>query len=191
MAIDNYIVDGVVVPVTHRGPPTSQYRGICWNKSLGKWVAKCKGTFLGHHATEEAAAQAYHIYVEDSIIPVKHRDPSSSQFKGVSWIQKLGKWRAQSKGECLGYHATEEVAALAYNKYVADGVVPEKRRKDTSSQFKGVCWHKRDLKWRAMCAGKDLGSHATEEAAVQAGAYPLPLFSSTSAVLVASPCPSV
>jgi hypothetical protein len=38
---------------------TSQFKGVCWNKSSGKWYATRKGKSLGYHASEEAAAGAY------------------------------------------------------------------------------------------------------------------------------------
>ena len=87
-------------------------------------------------------------------------------------------------------------------KYAEDGVNPVKRR-DRTSQFKGVCWSTGREKWQAECRGKCLGYHNTEEGAVQAyntyrdtgavpvkrrdgltsqykaGAYTRPLFGST------------
>jgi hypothetical protein len=58
--------------------------------------------------------------------------------KYVYWDKSRGKWQAKSssKGKHLGYHATEEAAAQAYDNYADDGVDPVKRR---SSQFKVVC----------------------------------------------------
>ena len=63
---------------------------------------------LGYHATEEAAAQAYDIYVKDGVVPAKLRArTSTSQFKGVSWDKSQGgRWAAKCKGKRLGYHAT-------------------------------------------------------------------------------------
>jgi hypothetical protein len=50
--------------------------------------------------------------------------------------------------------------------------------------IKGVFWDKRWGTWKATdCKGKGLGSHATEEAAAEAGAYTRPLFSLSSALL--------
>jgi len=89
--------------------------------------------------------------------------------KGVFWSKQSGKWRAECKRTTLGYHATEEAAARAYDDYVKDGVVPEKLGNPKStSQFKGVGWSKSAGKWKAICKGKHLGYHATEEAAAQA-----------------------
>jgi hypothetical protein len=165
-AYTNFVEDGVI-PATVR-KRTTQFKGVSWHKGRGKWHAACKRIFLGSHATEEAAAQAYNKYVKDGVHPVKRRDPTS-QSKGVSWDKSCEKWRAKCKGKCLGYHATEEAAAQAYSNYAKDGVVPVPLRDPScSSQFKGVSWEKRRGKWLARCKGKSQGYHATEEAAAQA-----------------------
>jgi hypothetical protein len=106
------------------------------NKGCGKWQAVCKKKHLGYHATEEAAARAYNIeaarigraglnviapaddtddYAEDGVAPVKRREGSSSQFKGVSWNKRRGKWAANCNQKHLGYHTTEAAAARAFN----------------------------------------------------------------------------
>ena len=186
-AYNKYVEDGVD-PVTHRDGTSSQFKGVTWNKSAGKWTAQCKGTHLGYHATEEAAARAHDEYVKDGVDPVTRGDPSStSRFKGVHWDKRRGKWKAECKRKGLGYHVTEEAAAQAYNNYVKDSVdpVPHRDRDATStstSQFQGVRFNKRSGKWRASCNGKHLGCHATE-----AWAYTRQLLSSTCAVLVSEP----
>jgi hypothetical protein len=68
----------------------------------------------------------------------------------------------------LGYHVTEEGAAWAYDNCSTDGVVPVPVPQLSSSQFKGVSWHKQTGKWTAQCDGNCLGYHAAEEAAAQA-----------------------
>jgi phage terminase large subunit-like protein len=81
---------------------------------------------------------------------VKHRGVRSSQLKGVSWEKGRGKWQARCERRHLGYHATEEAAARAYDTYVKDGNSgPVLHRAATSSQFKGVSWEKRKRKWEA------------------------------------------
>ena len=64
---------------------------------------------------------------------------------GVCWAPGLKKWMASTmeggNKKHLGHHPTEEAAARAIDKYVADGVDPVKRR--GSSEFKGVVWVRR------------------------------------------------
>ena len=168
-AYNNYVKDGVV-PVLRRDPTTttSHFTGVRWDKSHGKWRATCKKKSLGNHATEEVAAQAYDNYVKDGVGLAPHRHPTfTSQFTGVSWVKRLGKWRAKCNGKWLGMHATEEAAARAYNNYLKDGVVPEMHVEGTS-HFKGVCWIKSRGKWQAKCNGKHPGLYTTEEAAARA-----------------------
>jgi hypothetical protein len=100
-----------------RAPSQSKGRskGATWDKRSGRWKAQCSGTYLGCFATQEAAAAAYETFVEDGVDPVKRRrrDGTSSQFKGVIWVKRSGKWRAECSGTYLGCHATEEAAAQA------------------------------------------------------------------------------
>jgi len=114
LAIDRYVNDGVD-PVQHRGARTSEFKGAHLDKRSGKWRAMCKRKSLGAYATEEAAARAYIVYVEDGVDPVHHRN-GFSQFKGVWFSKSNRKWRARLKNKGLGYHATEEGAVRAYNK---------------------------------------------------------------------------
>ena len=134
---------GEADPVTHRSS-TSKFNGVHWAKGIGKWVAKYKGKYLGSHTTEEDAARALDQYVKDGVDPVASRGGTSSQVKSVSWIERLGKWRSECKGQqYLGYHATEEAATRAYDNYVEHGVIPAQRKDCATSQFKGVFWVKR------------------------------------------------
>ena len=45
----------------------------------------------------------------------RSRAGSSSRFRGVCWSKAEHKWTAKRKSKWLGYHATEEAAARAYN----------------------------------------------------------------------------
>jgi hypothetical protein len=147
---------------------TSRYKGVCWDKSTNKWLARCDEKRLGLHTTEEAAARAYSKYLEDGIAP--ELPASSSQFKGITWDKTSKKWKAQCNRTHLGNHATEEHAARAYGNYLKDGIDPvsRSRRETSTSQFTGVSWDKPGLKWRADCKGNYRGLHTTEEAAVRA-----------------------
>jgi hypothetical protein len=114
LAVHKYAKDGVN-PVEHR-VLTSQFKGVCWDHRAGKWRAQYKEKHLGNHTTEEAAARAYDLYVEDGVDHVQHRGAHTSEFKGVSWHKSSGKWQAVCKKTHVGLHATEEAAARAYNK---------------------------------------------------------------------------
>jgi len=143
----------------------SRFKGVSWNKTHSKLLARCKRTHLGLHTTEEAAARAYNKYLMDGMDP---RPPSSSQFLGVSWNKKSNKWAAVCKGTQLGYYATEEDAACAYIKYLEDGMDPLKHREAVTSKFTGVNWYKKGNKWQATCKGRHLGYHTQEEGAALA-----------------------
>ena len=141
----------------------SRFTGVYWNKHKDKWQAKCKEKHLGHHTTEVAAARARSKYLKDGSVPT--RPVGSSQFKGVNWVKSHNIWKARCNGTNLGYHATEEDAARAYSKYLKDGIDIVTHRDASTSKFTGVCWVKKDNRWRAKCKGKALGNHTTEEAA--------------------------
>jgi hypothetical protein len=102
-------------PVKHREARTSQFTGVCWDKTKLTWRAKCKGTQLGSHTTEEDAVRAYNKYRGDGVVSVVHRGASTSQFTGVNWDKRDSRWIAKCKDKRLGSHTTEEAAARAYN----------------------------------------------------------------------------
>ena len=63
-ACNKYLEDGID-PVKHRDATnTSKFTGVSWNTHSSNWQAKCKGTYLGLHATENAAARAYNVEAE-------------------------------------------------------------------------------------------------------------------------------
>jgi len=86
LAYSDYVVDGIV-PANRKERGSSRFPGVGWDKANGKWIAKYQQKFLGNHATEEAAAQAYDNYVKNGVGPVKQR---SSQIKGVT-LDKVGR----------------------------------------------------------------------------------------------------
>ena len=143
---------------------TSRFMGVSWCKIRGKWKAACKGKHLGLHTTEEVAARAYNTYLKDSGAP----EPTTSQFKGVSWNKCNNRWVAHCKRTRLGLYNTEEDAARAYSKYLEDGIDPVQHRNATCSHFTGVVWDKDRSKWAAKCKGKRLGRFTTEESAARA-----------------------
>jgi len=165
-AYSKYFKDGIAPQPAAGGPAgSSQFKGVTWDKSNNKWKATCKGTHLGYHATEEDAARAYNKYLEDGSVPAAW---GSSQFKGVCWVKRNNKWKADCKGTHLGYHATEENAARAYIEYLRDGINPVQHREANTSQFTGVSWDKRRKKWRAKCKRNELGYLIKEEDAARA-----------------------
>ena len=120
---------------------------VYWDKRHGKWQATGKVGRLSWKAWSGLSWLAHGNYVKDGVDIVPHR--STSQFKGVIWHKPNNKWRANSKGKHLGYHATEEEAARAVDDYVEHGTVPECRT--VTSRFKGVSWLKFNNKWQATC----------------------------------------
>ena len=111
-----YLKDGVVPePAAPGYAGFSEFKGVSWSKSKRKWMAACKPTHLGYHATEEDAARACSQYLTDGIDLVKHREADTSQFTGVSWHRPRGKWRVICQQKHLGVFTTEDSAARAYN----------------------------------------------------------------------------
>ena len=65
-AYNDYVENGVV-PVKQR-ERTSQFKGVIYRpSSAGNWRVFCKGEIVGYHATEEAAARAYHDHVAGGV----------------------------------------------------------------------------------------------------------------------------
>jgi len=77
---NKYLKDGID-PVKRRAASTSQFTGVCWDRN--KWVAKCKGTRLGRHTTEEAAAQAYNVEAERVGRPLNVIPPAGAAGAGA------------------------------------------------------------------------------------------------------------
>jgi hypothetical protein len=68
--------------VQHREAKTSQFTGVCWHKHVSKWWAKCKGTNLGYHTKEEAAANAYNVEAERLGLPLNVIPPARATSAG-------------------------------------------------------------------------------------------------------------
>merc|ERR1712034_82636 len=94
----------------------------------------------------------------------------TSQYKGVSWHKQSGKWlvRVPVKGEKLKYGGTfkdEMDAAKRVNQLCEELKIPSQnaeitqiskipnqqyrqKKKEKTSEYKGVCWDKQNKKWR-------------------------------------------
>ena len=119
-------------------PPTSQFKGISWNKTECKWTATFKidkkTYYLGRFTKEKTAAQVYDFEIVkilgDQVVlnfpnerltelPQKEIGNKTSRFRGVCWNKNSQKWMANltvnRKAFRLGLHSTEHQAALAYD----------------------------------------------------------------------------
>ena len=169
--IDHVDEEAVAPELVKRGKAcTYRFMGVSWNKVSRKWLASSKGTHLGLHTTEEAAARAYGKYLKDGSVPEPgaYGPAGASQFKGVSWNKRQSKWAATCKGTHLGVHATEAEAARACSKYLEDNVDLVAHRDAKTSQFMGVSWDKSSNKWAAKYKGTYLGLSTSEVAAARA-----------------------
>lgn len=119
---------------------TSDFKGVSHDKQTGRWVAQItidgRNKKLGRFDTEAQAALAYNIAAREAwgefsrlnevstsvALPIGLR--GSSQYRGVSWDARRGRWIAQiaprGQHRLLGRFATEEEAALAYNAAAAE-----------------------------------------------------------------------
>jgi hypothetical protein len=109
---------------------TSQHRGVSWSKARGKWEARImvdgKQRYLGYFTDESEAAQQYKRAAEAKkagrpLPAALGRDTTkdTSQHRGVSWHQTIGKWQARisvdGKERHLGCFADESEAARAFD----------------------------------------------------------------------------
>ena len=109
----------------------------------------------------------------------KDRKNGTSQYTGVFLKKNINKWLANikidSKSKHLGYFASEEEAAEAYQKALKmyhEGDLSFTKTRIPSSKYKGVYCDKRSNKWvsRITINGKQkhLGSFTSEEDAAEA-----------------------
>jgi hypothetical protein len=109
---------------------TSEYRGVSWNKSSNKWIAKIRHTgmhpsvitALGFRLQASTPRGAGAEVVGDGGEgmggnPIRGK---ISEYRGVSWSKSSSKWRAQiqhtGRSHSLGCFDDEEEAARAYDK---------------------------------------------------------------------------
>ncbi|NQF14662.1 hypothetical protein HPY31_12145 [Brevibacillus sp. HB1.3] len=120
----------------------SEYKGVTWCKSVGKWMVQLRGFdegrrgYIGVFTNEIAAANAYNYYAqlhhgEFALLNVVEYMPKeewekysssskkTSKYRGVCLNKDTGKFLVQiydtKKRIRIGEYETEEEAALAYN----------------------------------------------------------------------------
>lgn len=114
---------------------TSQYKGVCWDRSYGYWMGQIGGKHLGSFESEEEAAIAYNqaarkrygAYARLNAVPdrkavlapPKKTLGKSSRYVGVSWSKGHRCWRAEiwvrPKRIWLGHFESEKEAASVWN----------------------------------------------------------------------------
>jgi hypothetical protein len=125
---------------------TTAYVGVVWD-GHGQWVAKAQvdgvPSVLRHFATDAEAAKAYDNFVRIAGRPLNfpvgpderqaaRTTGKSSQFVGVNWCARSGKWRVnlalshetaegilKNANKSLGYFEDEEAAAMRYDEGAA------------------------------------------------------------------------
>jgi hypothetical protein len=109
-------------------PSSSEFTGVCLDKSSGRWRAgiyvngkiKLLGTFVSELEASTYYENALQAITEKIEIKVKKR-VTSSKHKGVSWDKRNKKWVAQpiikGKRKCIGAFKTEEDAYQAILNY--------------------------------------------------------------------------
>ncbi|KAG1659226.1 hypothetical protein FOA52_008995 [Chlamydomonas sp. UWO 241] len=191
--------------------------------AVHRWDAgsQCQ-RYLGCYASEEDAARAYDFSAVQEHGPdtternfmaevvgelpltlsAEQQHRKTSNFLGVSWLDSKGLWRVRIRDPTLkrlahiGYYATEEEAARAYDwaalnmqghdakrnfphELVTAPPVStgERRRERKTSKYLGVSYHKGASAWRAdlwdpqLQRRERIGSFASEEEAARAYDY--------------------
>merc|ERR1712034_164449 len=113
----------------HKNQKTSKYKGISWNRQMGKWNVQIrpkgqKLKFGGYFEDELDAAKGVNQLCEELGIPLQNPEISAipnqqyqkkektSQYKGVCWNKQHRNWRVQlslkeSNSKFGGYFKTE------------------------------------------------------------------------------------
>jgi hypothetical protein len=124
---------------------SSQYRGVSWQKSDSKWIAKIRSDGKPHYLgcfddeeeaarTYDRAARAHHGEKARLNFPTKKEQAAEeakqqrwikcgeapSKYRGVTWEKTWNRWRASimydGKQHHLGYFEDEEEVARAYDR---------------------------------------------------------------------------
>lgn len=114
---------------TQKNSYSSQYKGVCWDKSSKKWRSEIlinnKSEFLGLFNSELEASKYYQLALKSfqegkEIIKVRHI--YSSKYKQVSLHKKTRKWityiKIGNKRKHLGYFNSEEEAFNYQQEYL-------------------------------------------------------------------------
>ncbi|MCG3797047.1 HNH endonuclease [Bacillus toyonensis] len=147
---------------------TSKYKGVHWDKEKNKWLAQImiqrKNVFIGRYLTEEEAAYAYNQKAmelhgefarlnplpEGYTPPNREPKPTSSIYKGVTWVEIRDGWKArfkyQGKLYDLGYYETQLEAAIAYNKAVLEVTGDKSKLNELRDEAVGIVPVKRERK---------------------------------------------
>jgi len=157
---------------------TSNYEGVLWDKQRKLWKAEFYfdgKTSKSYFKNELDAAKRINQLCENMEIPLKNSDlqkisnrktkQQTSQYKGVSWQKETGLWRVQisANGQTYGGRFKEELdAAKRVNQLCVEMDIPlqnpkigcaiptqQYQKRQKTSQYKGVYWHKETGNWYA------------------------------------------
>jgi len=158
---------------------TSNYKKISWDEKRQLW--KAEFSFNGkisksYFENEFDAAKRINQLCKNMGIPSKNpelpeipnqqKGEETSQYKGVYWHKKSGKWKTQLSikrqspkyGGCFNdeldaakrvNQLCEEIRISQKNPGIGAVPNPQAQTKQKTSQYKGVCWNKKHKKWYA------------------------------------------
>jgi len=155
---------------------TSQYEEVCLHKNNRKWNARLYLKDQTQKYEIDAAKRLNEICEEmgiplrnpvTSITPIQQHQKTEkiSQYNGVYWNKEIQKWYAMlsliSKKQYGGVFNDETHAAKRVNEMCKEnGILPQNpgisvtpsqqyRKREKTSQYKGVYWHEQTCKWYA------------------------------------------
>jgi len=164
---------------------TSKYEGVSWNVKRNLWQAEfnMNGQKRKFYFDNEfdAVKKMNQLYDKMEIPPQnseicdisnQEKNKKTSQYKGVSWSKKMKKWFAQlwlKKGKPkYGGHFEDELdAAKRVNQLCEELGIPlqnfeisaepsqQYQKKEKTSQYRGVDWHKQSGRWRVQMSLKN------------------------------------